>query len=67
MGISRYEYLWKNEKEKYVLVKSSKGFGIINILEKTMLVIEDSKLEDEIISKMLEHGNKVYNSISNIF
>lgn len=67
MGIENYSYLWNEKKKEYVLVKSDLGYGIINKKEKSMLLICDEELEQEIITKMLESGNKVYDDINQAY
>ena len=38
MEVEDYSYLWKEEKEDYVLVKSSLGYSIIDKKHQMMLV-----------------------------
>lgn len=63
MNISEYEYLWDKNKAEYVLVNTEFGYGIVNKKEQTVLSISDEELEEAIIAKMLEEGNKVYENI----
>ena len=66
MDITQYMYLWTNEKYDYVLVKGTIGSGIINRFTNKMLLIEDEKLENEIINRMLQRGVPVYNSYEDL-
>lgn len=62
MDISQYEYLWENEDYKYVLVKTTLGYLIINRITNEILLTENEKLENEIINKMLVQGVPIYQS-----
>lgn len=63
MNIDEYTYLWTTKKDEYVLVNTEYGYGIINKKEQTVLSISDEELEEQLINKMLEEGNKVYENI----
>lgn len=65
--ISNYEYLWTTEKDDWVLVNSTEGYGIVNIRTKMMLLIDNDELAEELIIKMIESGNKKYESILDAF
>lgn len=67
MEIEKYSYLWNEKKMNYVLVKSDSGYGIVDKKERSMLLICDDELEEKIIVKMLESGNKVYDSIDQAY
>lgn len=67
MNISEYEYLWDKNKAEYVLVNTEFGYGIVNKKEQTVLSISDDELEEAIIAKMLEEGNKVYENILDVY
>ena len=67
MEVEDYSYLWKEEKEDYVLVKSSLGYSIIDKKHQMMLVVEDDELEKKLIEKMLENGNKIYEDINQAY
>ena len=65
--MDNYSYLWNEKKMNYALVKSDLGYGIVNKKEQAMLLICDDELEQEIVAKMLESGNKVYDSINQAY
>ena len=66
--LDEYSYIWQTDKDKYVLLNDELGNSILFIKEKEIMffLIEDDALLDLIISKMLEHGNKIYNSIAEL-
>lgn len=63
--LDEYSYIWQTDKDKYVLLNDELGISIIFIKKKEMMffLVEDDALLNLIISKMMEHGNKIYNSI----
>lgn len=63
--LDEYSYIWQSDKDKYVLLNDELGKSILFIKEKEIMffLIEDEALLELIISKMIEHGNKIYNSI----
>lgn len=63
MNINDYNYLWTTEKDKFVLVETEYGYGIVNKIEQTVLSISDEELEKIIIQKMIAEGNKIYDNI----
>lgn len=67
-ALDEYSYIWQTDKDKYVLLKDELGNSILFIKEKEIMffLIEDDALLDLIISKMTEHGNKIYNSIAEL-
>lgn len=67
-ALDEYSYIWQTDKDKYVLLKDELGNSILFIKEKEIMffLIEDDVLLDLIISKMTEHGNKIYNSIAEL-
>ena len=72
MEVEDYSYLWKEEKEDYVLIKPTVGdeileYAIINKKHHTMLVVEDNELAKKLIEKMLENGNKIYEDINQAY
>ncbi len=67
MSIENYSYLWNEKKADFVLVKTDVGYGIVDKKEKAMLLISDRELEQNIISKMLENGNKIYDNINQAY
>ena len=66
--LEEYSYIWQADKDKYVLLNDELGNSIFFIKEKEIMffLVEDDALYELIISKMMEHGNKVYNSIEEI-
>jgi hypothetical protein len=66
--LDEYSYIWQTDKDKYVLLNDELGNSILFIKEKEIMffLIEDDALLDLIISKMMEHGNKIYNSIAEL-
>lgn len=63
--LNEYSYIWDRDKEKYVLLDDETGKSIWFIGGKELMfsLIENDDLADLIIEKMLNAGNKVYNSI----
>lgn len=66
--LEEYSYIWQTDKDKYVLLSDELGNSILFIKEKEIMffLVEDDALYELIISKMMEHGNKIYNSIAEI-
>lgn len=64
MDINKYSYLWENHDN--VLVKTTMGYSIVNKRELTMFCLENEKIEEEIIKKMLQNGNPIYASIKDL-
>lgn len=66
--LEEYSYIWQTDKDKYVLLSDELGNSILFIKGKEIMffLIEDDALHELIISKMMEHGNKIYNSITEI-
>ena len=67
MNVENYSYLWNEKKEEFVLVKTDLGYAIINKKDHSMLLIEDSDLDQKLVRKMMENGNKVYDDIMQAF
>ena len=67
MNTSNFNYLWKAEKENWVLIKSGKGYCIINKSTQMALLVENDELEKALITKMLECGNKIYDTIDEAY
>lgn len=63
--LNEFSYMWESEKDKYVLLNDELGNSILYINGKEIMfvLIEDDVLDDLIINKMIENGNKVYNNI----
>ena len=53
MDLSEYRYLWTTEKQDWVLVNTSFGYGIVNKTEQIILSVSDKKLEQALIEQML--------------
>ena len=64
MDVSRYEYLWKDEKDQWVLVDSPYGYGIVNVQSQSILMVSDPELKRNLIKKMEEAGCRKYSTIS---
>lgn len=66
--LNEYSYIWQTDKDKYVLLSDELGNSILFIKEKEIMffLVEDDALLELIISKMMEHGNKIYNSIAEL-
>ena len=64
MNIDEYKYLWETEKADWVLVNTEYGYGIVNKKSQMALVVSNEELEDILIAKMLESGNKIYEDIN---
>ena len=67
-ALNEYSYIWGEDKDKYALLKDELGNSILSINGKELmfLLIEDDTMADLVIAKMLECGNKVYNSIAEL-
>lgn len=66
--LDEYSYIWQTDKDKYVLLNDELGKSILFIKEKEIMffLVEDDALLDLIISKMMQYGNKIYNSIAEL-
>lgn len=66
--LEEYSYIWQTDKDKYVLLSDELGNSILFIKGKEIMffLLEDDALHELIISKMMEHGNRIYNSIAEI-
>ena len=66
--LSEYSYIWETDKEKYVLVDDDLGRSIFFIKDKEIMffLLEDDDLLDRIICKMIESGNKIYSSVTEL-
>ena len=67
MCIEDYSYLWNEKKMDFVLVKSNFGYSIVDKKEQAMLLISDEAIEQKLITKMLESGNKIYDIINQAY
>lgn len=67
-ALNEYSYIWESDKDKYALLNDELDISILYLNEKEVMffLIEDDELSDSIIAKMLESGNKVYNSIDEL-
>ena len=64
--LNKCSYIWKEDKDKYILLNDESGKSIFYINGENLmfLLVEDDILYDLIIAKMVESGNKVYNSFA---
>ena len=67
MNLSEYEYLWTTEKEKWVLVNTDHGYGIVNKYSQSMLFVSDDELETALIERMKSEGCKIYGNIKDAY
>lgn len=67
MNIDAYKYLWEEEKEDWVLVNTEYGYVIVNKRTQSALLLSDDALEDEIVQKMKNAGNKEYDDINTAY
>lgn len=67
MNIEEYKYLWESDKADWVLVNTEYGYGIVNKKTQMALLVTDDELEEAIIAKMLESGNRVYENITDAY
>lgn len=67
MNLEEYKYLWEDQKEDWVLVKSETLYFIINKRTQMALLISDDSLNQAVIRKMLESGNKIYDDIEDAY
>ena len=59
--------MWNEKRDEYVLVKSAFGYGIVNKVDKKVLLVCDAKLEGKLIQKMIENGNRIYDNIKQAY
>lgn len=67
INIDEYKYLWDSEKDDWVLVSTSFGYGIVNKKNQSVLVVSDEALELALIERMLAEGNKKYADINEAY
>jgi hypothetical protein len=67
MNIQEHKYLWEEEKDAWVLVRVADDFCIINKVTQMALLVSDEELDQALIQKMLDSGNKVYNDIEEAY
>lgn len=67
MNIDEYKYLWESERADWVLVNTEYGYGIVNKKTRMSLLVSIEELEDVLIAKMLESGNRVYENINDAY
>ena len=60
MDVKDYSYLWEEEKADYVLVDTGTGYSIMNRRKRNILLVCDDELYEELVKKMLENGNAIY-------
>lgn len=66
MNINDYGYLWDKGCYDNVLIKGNLGYIIFNRVNNSLIAIENEVLSRQIINKMLENGNPIYESIQNL-
>jgi hypothetical protein len=64
LDIDKYCYLWQDFNN--VLVKSKFGSSIIDKRKFKIFVIENEKIENEIVKNMLHSGNPIYETIEDL-
>lgn len=65
--LNECSHIWEEDKDKYILLNDAElGKSIFYINNKNLMffLVEDDTLLDLIIAKMIENGNKVYNSMA---
>ncbi len=67
ISINEYDYLWNSEKDDWVLVNTSFGYGIVNKKTQSALLVSDEALESALIDRMLSEGNKIYDDINDAY
>ncbi len=67
ININEYDYLWSSEKEDWVLVNTSFGYGIVNKKTQSALLVSDEALESALVERMLSEGNKKYEDINDAY
>lgn len=67
MDVKDYSYLWEEEKADYVLVDTGTGYSIMNRRKRNILLVCDDELYEELVKKMLENGNAIYEDINQAF
>lgn len=67
MDLTDYEYLWTTEKQDWVLVETSYGYGIINKTTHSMLLVSDDALEFALIERMCSEGCKTFKNLNDAY
>lgn len=65
--LNECSHIWEEDKDKYILLNDEElGKSIFYLNDKNLMffLVEDDTLFDMIIAKMIESGNKVYNSMA---
>lgn len=67
-SLNELSYVWESDKDNYILWNHERGYSILCIegKELSFLLIEDDELHHAVVTKMLESGNVVYNSIDEL-
>ena len=65
--MEEYTYLWTTEKDKWVLVNTEFGYGIVNKIEQTALLVTDDELEQCLIDRMIAEGCQTYDNINDAY
>lgn len=66
--LESYSHIWQEDKDKNVCLMMNPGieYFLLKKMKLCFFLIEDDAQYELVISKMMEHGNKVYNSIEEI-
>lgn len=62
-----FSYLWSTEKDQWILAKVESDYCIINRIDQSMLLISDDDIKKQVIQKMIDSGNSVYESVLDLF
>lgn len=67
-SLNELSYVWESDKDNYILWHHDRRYNILCIKGKELgfLLIEDDELHHAVVTKMLESGNVVCNSIEEI-
>ncbi len=67
MNMNEYSYLWNEEKNDWVLVHTEYGYSIVNKKSQMALMVSDGELEEALIDRMIQEGNRKYDNIQEAF
>jgi len=60
MDLNNYKDMWTIHKDQYALLEVNQNkYAIVDIPNKAAVIIEDSKLSEEIKRQMMNHGNRI--------
>jgi len=66
MDIDKYSYLWEQGNYDNVLIKGNLGYTIFNKVKNSFLIMENEVLSKQVIDRMLQNGNPIYESITDL-